>query len=314
MSSNEVQQNEIIDEEMKRIICIGLAVLDHVFYLPRIPNQPIKNFATNYQTAGGGNTATAAVAISRAGGQAVFWGNLGDDLNGDIILSELEGFGVNVEDVYRLDGLNSSVSTVLIDNKGERQITNYTDQKLLKNPDWLPLDKLGNSHAVLADLRWEEGAIKALCRARELGIPGVLDAYLMPEVMNEEVIKNATHVLFSEPALNEFTQSKSMVESLHRVEEINRGWVGVTEGASGTRWLDNGKLKHVPAFKVKAVDTLGAGDVFHGIFALSLAEGHLENIALIRASAAAALHCSRLGGRKTIPLRKEIESFIRQKS
>ena len=299
---------------MKRVICTGLAVLDHVFYLPEIPKNPIKSFATNYQTVGGGNAATAAVAISRAGGQAVFWGSLGDDLNGDIILSELEGFGVDVEDVSRLNGLNSSVSTVLIDNKGERLITNYTDRQLLKNADWLPLGKLENSDAVLADLRWKEGAIKALRRARELGIPGVLDADLTPEGMNEEVIKNATHVLFSDPALNEFTQGKSIVEALHCVAEINRGWVGVTEGSSGTRWLDNGKLKHIPAFKVKTVDTLGAGDVFHGVFALSLAEGHLENNALIRASAAAALHCSKSGGRKTIPLRKEIETFIRQRS
>lgn len=299
---------------MKRVICTGLAVLDHVFYLPEIPKTPIKSFATNYQTVGGGNAATAAVAISRAGGQAVFWGSLGDDLNGDIILSELEGFGVDVEDVSRLNGLNSSVSTVLIDNKGERLITNYTDRQLLKNADWLPLGKLENSDAVLADLRWKEGAIKALRRARELGIPGVLDADLAPEGLNEEVIKNATHVLFSEPALNEFIEGKSIVEELNCVAEINRGWVGVTEGSSGTRWLDNGKLKHVPAFEVKTVDTLGAGDVFHGVFALSLAEGHLENNALIRASAAAALHCSISGGRKTIPLRKEIETFIRQRS
>ena len=299
---------------MKRVICTGLAVLDHVFYLPEIPKTPIKSFATNYQTVGGGNAATAAIAISRAGGQAVFWGSLGDDLNGDIILSELEGFGVNIEDVSRLNGLNSSVSTVLIDNKGERLITNYTDRQLLKNADWLPLGKLVKSDALLADLRWQEGAIKVLRRARELGIPGVLDADLAPEGLNEEVIKNTTHVLFSEPALNGFTQGKSIVEALHCVAEINRGWVGVTEGSSGTRWLDSGKLKHVPAFKVETVDTLGAGDVFHGVFALSLAEGHLENNALIRASAAAALHCSKSGGRKKIPRRKEIEDFIRKRS
>ena len=137
---------------------------------------------------------------------------------------------------------------------------------------------------------------------------------MTPAGLNEEVIKNSTHVLFSEPALNEFSQGKSIVEALHWVSEINGGWAGVTEGSSGTRWLDNGKLKHVPAFKVQTVDTLGAGDVFHGVFALSLAEGHLENNALIRASAAAALHCSRLGGRKTIPIRKEIETLISKRS
>jgi len=299
---------------MKRVICTGLAVLDHVFFLQEIPKNPIKSFATSYQIVGGGNAATAAVAISRAGGQAIFWGSLGDDLNGDIILSELEEFGVDVEDVKRLNGLNSSVSSVLIDNTGERLITNYTDSKLIKNADWLPLGKLVKSDAVLADLRWQEAALKTLRRARELGIPAVLDADLAPAGMNEEVIKNATHVLFSEPALNEFTQGKSIVEALHSVSEINGGWTGVTEGSLGTRWLDNGKLKHVPAFKVETVDTLGAGDVFHGVFALSLAEGHLENNALIRASAAAALRCSRSGGRKTIPLRKEIETLISQKS
>ena len=299
---------------MKRVICTGLAVLDHVFYLPEIPKNPIKSFATSYQIVGGGNAATAAVAISRAGGQAIFWGSLGDDLNGDIILSELEEFGVDVKDVKRLNGLNSSVSSVLIDNTGERLIINFTDRKLIKKADWLPLGKLKKSDAVLADLRWQEGALKTLRRARELGIPAVLDADLAPAVLNEEVIKYATHVLFSEPALNEFSQGKSIVEALHLVSEINGGWAGVTEGSSGTRWLDNGKLKHVPAFKVQTVDTLGAGDVFHGVFALSLAEGHLENNALIRASAAAALHCSRSGGRKTIPIRKEIETLISQRS
>ena len=299
---------------MKRVICIGLAVLDHVFYLPEIPKNPIKSFATSYKIVGGGNAATAAVAISRAGGQAIFWGSLGDDLNGDIILSELKEFGVDVEDVKRLIGLNSSVSSVLIDNTGERLITNYTDNKLIKKADWLPLGKLIKSDAVLADLRWQGGALKTLRKARELGIPGVLDADLAPTGLNEEVIKNATHVLFSEPALNEFTQGKPIVEALHWVSEINGGWAGVTEGSSGTRWLDNGKLRHVPAFKVETVDTLGAGDVFHGVFALSLAEGHLENNALIRASAAAALSCSRSGGRKTIPLRKEIEALISQRS
>ena len=299
---------------MKRVICTGLAVLDHIFYLQEIPKNPIKSFASSYQIVGGGNAATAAVAISRAGGQAIFWGSLGDDLNGDKILSELEEFGVDVKDVKRLNGLNSSVSSVLIDNTGERLITNFTDYKLIKKADWLPLGKLEKSDAVLADLRWQEGALKTLGRARELGIPAVLDADLTPAGLNEEVIKYATHVLFSEPALNEFSQGKSIVEALHLVSEINGGWAGVTEGSSGTRWLDNGKLKHVPAFKVQTVDTLGAGDVFHGVFALSLAEGHLENNALIRASAAAALHCSRSGGRKTIPIRKEIETLISKRS
>ena len=299
---------------MKHVICVGLAVLDHVFFLPEIPKSAIKSFATNYQTVGGGNAATASVAINRAGGQAIFWGSIGDDLNGDLILSELESFGVNVDDVSRLKSLKSGVSSVLIDSAGERLITNYTDHKLIQKADWLPLDKLVESDALLADMRWQEGALRSLRRARKLGIPGILDADLVPEGLNEEVIKNATHVIFSEPALKKYSDGKSTLEALQWFAEINQGWVGVTEGSSGTRWLEKGKLQHVPAFEIKTVDTLGAGDVFHGIFALSLAEGHTENNALIKASAAAALHCSKSGGRKTIPLKKEIETFIRHNS
>ena len=299
---------------MKQVVCTGLAVLDHVFQLPKIPKIPVKSFASNYFQAGGGNAATAAVALKRAGGQAVYWGRLGDDHNGDLILDELEEFGVDVRDVLRQQGVKSGVSSVLVDDAGERLITNYSDPKLISDANWLPLERLKESNAVLVDFRWHEGAIKTLRSAREHGIPAVLDADLTPEGLNEDVIRSATHVLFSKPALNEFAAGKSIYEALHRVAEMNRGWVGVTEGSSGTRWLDDGKLRHLPAFEIKTVDTLGAGDVFHGVFALSLAEGHLESNALIRASAAAALHCSKSGGRKTIPVRKEIETFIRQRS
>ena len=296
---------------MKQVVCTGLAVLDHVFQLPTIPKTPVKSFASNYIQVGGGNAATAAVALNRAGGQAVYWGRLGDDHNGNLILAELEEFGVDVLDVLRMPGVKSGVSSVLIDSSGERLITNYSDPQLIDNANWLPLERLKESSAVLTDLRWHEGAIKTLNRARQLGIPAVLDADLAPDGLNEEIIRNATHVLFSQPALQEFAAGKSIEKALHHAEELSQGWVGVTEGSAGTRWLEKGRLRHFPAFKVKAVDTLGAGDVFHGIFALSLAEGNTEGNSVCWASAAAALYCSRSGGRKSIPERKEINNFIK---
>ncbi len=296
---------------MKQVVCTGLAVLDHVFQLPTIPKTPVKSFASNYIQVGGGNAATAAVALNRAGGQAVYWGRLGDDHNGNLILAELEEFGVDVLDVLRMPGVKSGVSSVLIDSSGERLITNYSDPQLIDNANWLPLERLKESSAVLTDLRWHEGAIKTLNRARQLGIPAVLDADLAPEGLNEKIIMNATHVLFSQPALQEFAAGKSIDKALHHAEELSQGWVGVTEGSAGTRWLEKGSLRHFPAFKVKAVDTLGAGDVFHGIFALSLAEGNTEENSVCWASAAAALYCSRSGGRKSIPKREEINNFLK---
>ena len=76
---------------------------------------------------------------------------------------------------------------------------------------------------MLVDFRWHEGAIKTLSRARELGIPPVLDADLTPEGLHEDVIRSATHVLFSQPALQEFAAGKSTEKALHYAMELNGG-------------------------------------------------------------------------------------------
>ena len=296
---------------MIKVVCIGLAVLDHVFRVSEMPKKPLKYFARDYFVAGGGNAATAAVALSNAGSKAIFWGRLGNDHNGDLILKELEEFGVDVQDVLRLPGVKSGVSSVLIDEKGERLVTNYTDPKLISDASWLPLERLKEVNAVLVDFRWHEGAIKAATKSKEIGIPVILDADLTPEGMDEDVIRNATHVLFSKPALDRFSDGKSKKKALRSAMELNNGWVGVTDGSNGTTWLEKDNLCHFPAFQINPVDTLGAGDVFHGIFAMSLADGKTEEKSICFASAAAAIHCSKTGGRKSIPSREEINNFLK---
>jgi len=299
---------------MKKVVCVGNAVLDHIFQVPKIAKTPIKCFAKNYFQACGGTSPRAAVAINRAGGHAVFWGRLGNDHNGHLILEELEELGVDVRDVFVQKDVKSGVSSVLVDSGGERLITNYNDPKLNTDANWLPLERLKESHAVLVSFGWYEGAIKTLRRARELGLPAVLDADLSSGSFNEEIIRSATHVLFSQPALCKFAAGMATEKALNYAMGLNHGWVGVTEGSSGIRWIENGILRHFPAFEVKTVDTLGAGDVFHGIFALGLAEGNSEENSIHFASAAAAIHCSRpSSSRKSIPNRDEIKNFLRNK-
>src|SRR5205085_12137747 len=83
-------------------------------------------------------------------------------------------------------------------------------------------------------------------------------------------------------------------------------YVGITIGPRGYMWLEDGSLKHAPGHRVDAIDTLGAGDVFHGAYALAIAEGRPVAEAAGFANAAAALKCTRASGRRGIPTRAEV--------
>ncbi|MDP3321902.1 MAG: PfkB family carbohydrate kinase, partial [Bosea sp. (in: a-proteobacteria)] len=90
-------------------------------------------------------------------------------------------------------------------------------------------------------------------------------------------------------------------------------WLAVTLGREGVLFIEDGAVAHLPAFAIETVDTLGAGDVWHGAFALALAEGQSERAAIRFASAAAAIKCTRFGGRAGAPERAEIEAFLAQR-
>ena len=87
----------------------------------------------------------------------------------------------------------------------------------------------------------------------------------------------------------------------------------MTNGAQGMIWLDDERQSHhMPAFPVHPVDTLGAGDVFHGAFTLAIAEGQSLEQSMRFASAAAAIKCTRFGGAFGAPHRQELATFLGQ--
>jgi sugar/nucleoside kinase (ribokinase family) len=102
-------------------------------------------------------------------------------------------------------------------------------------------------------------------------------------------------------------------EALLKIAKLTHSFLAGTRGPQGTIWLDeHGTLQQTPAFPVHTVDTLGAGDVFHGAFALAITEGQELRPALRFASAAAALKCTRFGGAFAAPQRAEVEELLSQ--
>lgn len=294
------------------VVCVGHAVLDQVFAVASLPKAEGKHFATGYREVGGGPAATAAVTVARLGGHARLWARLGDDPAGDRIVEGLAAEGVETAEVQRIPGAVSSLSAVLVDPAGERMIVNYLDPSLDPSADGLPVDGVASTSVgcVLGDLRWPAGTARALAAARAAGVPGVLDADSVPDPVDPTPFQAASHILFSRPGLAQFTGQDEVALALHTAAHTTQALVAVTEGGDGVRWLEAGRMRHQPAFPVSVVDTLGAGDVFHGAFALALARGLPVAAAFRFAAAAAALKCTRPGGREGIPTAAELAAYL----
>jgi sulfofructose kinase len=292
------------------VVCLGIAVQDLVFSVDVLPAGPGKHRARGVALAGGGMAASAAVVVARLGGEAELWTRLGDDVLGDDIVRELDGYGVGTAHCRRFEGRTSPVSAVLVDADGERLLVNHADPRLDDDPGWLPLDALAAADALLIDTRWPGGAVAALDGARAAGIPVVFDADSAP--VERALVAGASHAIFSLEALRDYTGDDSPREGLRRVAGQTAAVVAVTCGGDGVYWIEaGGPLEHLPAFEVQVVDTLGAGDVFHGAFALALAEGQGLRDAMRFAAAAAAVKCTRFGGRAGTPGRDQVEALLR---
>ena len=301
----------------KTVLCVGHAVQDHVYRLSRLPVGGSKNRATGFTSVGGGPAATAAVAIARLGGRARLAARVGDDAVADEIERELRGHGVDCAQLRRFAGRASSRSAVFVDDAGERMIVNHTDPAMPADPAWLAQVDLADVDAVLVDVRWPEGAALMLARARAAGLPAVLDADV-PLPPGSALPRAATHVAFSLPGLRDHLglaadaplEADACAAALQRIARETGAWCAVTMGAEGVLHGRAGAIVHSPAFRVTAVDTLGAGDVWHGAFALALAEGADETTAVRAASAAAAIKVTRPGGRAGAPTRAERDALL----
>ena len=165
---------------------------------------------------------------------------------------------------------------------------------------------LGNVGAVLVDTRWPAASSIVLEHARRLGVPGVVDG---EAPVPQEVVARASHVAFSAQGLAAYADAAG----LHRALEIARrriqGWTCVTDGERGVFFFEGDSLRQVLPPKVDVADTLGAGDVWHGAFALRLAEGANEEIAVRFANTAAALYCTRVGRRGGGATRNQVEAL-----
>lgn len=295
---------------MTRIVCVGNSVIDRIYRIDAFPPKPMKVRALEYMESGGGTAANAAATIARLGTEVELWSRTGGDDVGVQIRRGLSAVGVDVRYVQAFDDCRSSTSAVIVDGHGERFIVGARDVQLPSDTTWLPLERLGDASCVLADLRWLEAARVVFERARKLGVPTILDPDLGTRDVLEELLPLADYAIFPEPTLGDFSRSEGVEAKLFDARAYGPQHVGVTCGERGYHWLDAQGYVSMPAFRVDVVDTTGAGDAFHGAFAVGVVEHRVTADNVRFASAVAALKCQRLGARAGLPTRAEVEAFL----
>lgn len=290
---------------MAEILVTGSAVVDMVFGVRTFPTRAEKYQAETVDIVGGGCAANAAVGIARLGGQARILCRCADDAMGRAMLADLVAEGVDTALAQVSVTGRSAFSSIYVDAAGERQIMAFRGDGLAE--DVAGLD-LGVPDAVLADTRWPQAAVAGLTLARRRGVPGVLDG---EAPVQPDLVRLASHVGFSAQGLRDFTGLDDLAAGLAAAATRTDAWLCVTDGADGTlERMPDGTTRHWPAPDVAVVDTLGAGDIWHGAFALRLAEGGSPAEAIRFATAAASLKCTRPGGRSGAPGRDETIEFM----
>ena len=286
------------------ILVCGLLAADLIFDVTQIPTNAIKYRADQASLVCGGGGCYAAMAVKRLGGMPSLLSRVGSDYFGEFILSTLQTEGIDCTHVGVTTDIQTPVSSIAVDTHGERQIINYRNQAAAPVNEALRFDSL--PLAVLVDTRWHEGSIYALEYARAHNIPGVIDA---EAPVSAKAMSIASHIAFSRQGLSDFAHTDSILHGLQKASTQFSSWICVTDGEHGTHWLRGSEVQTIPAPKIDAVDTLGAGDVWHGAFTIQLARGADELEAVKFANVAAALKCTRVGGGFSAPTFHDVTQF-----
>jgi sugar/nucleoside kinase (ribokinase family) len=296
-----------------RILCAGIIVLDEVFRVEEFPQPDGKVQAKGFFVVNGGCAANAAVAIARLGGRAALAGPMGGpegvDDNGDRVLRALRREQVDCGHCQRVDGFATALSAIFMNARGDRTIVTYRDDRIAATAPADADGAIAGAHAILADNRYPDFVTPICAAARHARLPVVLDGD-RPTSEDDPLFRIASHVIFSSECLRETTGAADLADGLKRIARKTDSFLAVSNGPDDIIYLEAGTVRRLPVFKIAAVDTLGAGDAFHGGFALALAEGQGEVEAMRFGAATAGIKCSRIGGSAGSPNRAEVLELL----
>jgi sulfofructose kinase len=257
----------------------------------------------------GGQTATAMCTCASLGLRSKYVGVSGTDENGRRIRMELTTRNVDITDLIIRDAENQFAVILVDETTGERIVLWDRDDKLRLRNRELPIEAIATARVVHVDDVDDDAAIRAARIAREGGALVTSDIdRLTPRT--EELAASVTHAIFAQHVPAHLSGLNDMEAALRKLRKSFDNVLVVTMGEHGAMALEGDRFHHEPAFKVQAVDTTGAGDVFRGGFIYALVTGQPIDQALRTGNAAAAVSCTRLGALNGVPTLAEVRDLM----
>ncbi len=291
------------------IVGIGLACIDHLSIVSHT-NDGWETCSTPL-VQGGGLIATAACAAARLGTSCDLWSLAGDDLHGQMVRQELAAYGVGVDHVQMVPGMRTPASFIEVDAlTGERTIFFSPGCGPIPEeiPDFDPTCVRG-ARSLLVSSRWLQSAIAGAREARKWGAVVVADISCLLGPASA-LVPFVDALIVPEDTGIAVAGGRDFPLAVRRMVEMGPRTPAVTVGAEGCWYWADGAVYHCPAFPVRAVDTTGCGDSFHGAFAYAIACGWDVHRSIRFSSAVAALVATKLGGRSGLPTLAEVERFL----
>ena len=293
-----------------KALCVGHSTFDTTLPMEKYPEENTKTRIQKRIECGGGPASNGAYLLAKWGMDTTICSVVGDDYYGDIVMKDFKEIGANTKYLERKEG-HKTTSSYIIANliNGSRTIISSKSNPVLK----LEQDVEDKVDLILVDGEHPETAKQVLLNNRDA--ISVLDAGRLND--NTRMLgKLVTYVVCCHEFAEEFSGKKIDVRDINTLKEIHQELkeyfqtnIIITLEANGSFTVIDGNYKIVPSVKVTAVDSTGAGDIFHGAFTYFIGNNYPLEEALHYASIAGALSVTRIGSRYSIPLLEEVLDY-----
>jgi ribokinase len=301
------------------LVVLGSINADHILNLDSFPTPGETVTGNQYQVAFGGKGANQAVAAGRSGANIAFIACTGDDDTGERVRKQLESDNINIAPVSVVEGESTGVALIFVNAQGENVIGIHAGANAALTTERVEEQRglIASAEALLMQL---ESPVESVLAAAKIAHENHTTVVLNPapaRLLSDELLALVDIITPNETEAEKLTgirveNDDDAARAAQALHDKGIGTVIITLGSRGVWASVNGEGRRVPGFKVKAIDTIAAGDTFNGALVTALLEGSTLDNAIRFAHAAAAIAVTRKGAQPSVPWRKEIDEFLSQ--